>query len=229
VPQLADADALLPMVLRDDRACIALVANERGLERAIAAGARHLSVIAAASDGFSRANTGLSAEDGQRLAGDLVLAAKERGMWVRGYVSTCFHCPYDGPVPPAQAIEACWRLATTTVDEVVISDTLGDADPRQIAAVCRPLLADVGPGRLALHLHDTYELGVANLLIALELGMRSFDGSVGGLGGCPFAPGATGNLATERIVRLCDRLGMATGVDLERLRLARSVLTNPTG
>jgi hydroxymethylglutaryl-CoA lyase len=106
----------------------------------------------------------------------------------------------------------------------VVSDTLGDADPRQVVAVCRPLVSSLGADRLALHLHDTHGMAMANLLVALEVGLRSFDGSVGGLGGCPFAPGAAGNVATERVARLCDRIGLTTGVDLEGLRAARAVL-----
>jgi hydroxymethylglutaryl-CoA lyase len=243
VPQLADADALLPLVLRPpswtdmdgqdgsarvtpfpSRLCLALVANERGLERALAAGARHVSVIAAASDGFSRANSGKSADEGIELAGRLAELARARGCWVRGYVSTCFRDPYDGPVAPARAVEACQRVAAAGVDEVVVSDTLGDADPRQVVAVCQPLISSLGADRLALHLHDTDGMAMASLLVALEIGLRSFDGSVGGLGGCPFAPGAAGNLATERIVRLCDRIGLTTGVDMVRLQVARAVL-----
>jgi hydroxymethylglutaryl-CoA lyase len=255
VPQLGDADDLLPLVLNgpapdvqnskdskdgslrvnrglvggQGRRCLALVANQRGLERALAAGARDISVIAAASDGFSRANTGRSAEEGMRLAGELAEAARQRGCWVRGYVSTCFRDPYDGPVAPGRAVEACQRIAAAGVDEVVVSDTLGDADPGQVVAVCRPLIGSLGASRMALHLHDTEGMAMANLLVALEIGLRSFDGSVGGLGGCPFAPGAAGNVATERVVRLCERLGLATGVDLERLQMARAVLEGAAG
>ena len=224
VPQLADADQLFRLVDRDDRRCLALVANAQGLERAKHAGARAISLIAAATDGFSKANTGRDALEGRQLLAQLAKAAKEEGMWVRGYVSTCFRCPYDGEVPPARAIEALFEVATAEVDEVVVSDTLGDADPRQLVAVCAPVLAEVGADRVALHLHDTYELGMANLLAALELGVRIFDGSVAGLGGCPFAPGARGNLATEKIVLLCERLGLPTGVDRAALARAAEVL-----
>ena len=224
VPQLADADELFPQVDRDDRRCLALVANAQGLERARKAGARSVSLVAAATDGFSRANTGRDALEGRQQLAALAKAAREEGMWVRGYVSTCFRCPYDGEVPPARAIEALFEVATAEVDEVVVSDTLGDADPRQVVDVCAPVLAEVGADRVALHLHDTYELGMANLLAALELGVRIFDGSVGGLGGCPFAPGARGNIATEKIVLLCERLGLTTGVDRAGLARAAAVL-----
>jgi hydroxymethylglutaryl-CoA lyase len=224
VPQLADADELFRQVARDDRRCLALVANERGLERAKRAGARAVSLVAAATDGFSKANTGRDALEGRQLLARLARAARADGMWVRGYVSTCFRCPYDGEVPPARAIEALLEVATAEVDQVVVSDTLGDADPRQVADVCTPVLAEVGADRVALHLHDTYELGMANLLAALELGIRIFDGAVAGMGGCPFAPGARGNLATEKIVLLCDRLGLTTGVSRTRLTEAAEVL-----
>ncbi|HEY3082846.1 MAG TPA: hydroxymethylglutaryl-CoA lyase [Chloroflexota bacterium] len=224
VPQLADADALFPLVRRTDRQCLALVANQTGLERALKAGAREISLIAAASDGFSRANTGRDAADGRRVLAELARAAKPSGAWLRGYVSTCFRCPYDGDVPRSRAIEALLAVAAAGVDEVVVSDTLGDADPRQVVDVAGPVLAELGAERVALHLHDTYELAMANLLVALELGVTTFDGSVAGLGGCPFAPGARGNVATEKIVRLCERLGLPTGVSREGLARAAAVI-----
>jgi hydroxymethylglutaryl-CoA lyase len=229
VPQLADADELFPQVDRDDRRCLALVANEHGLERAKRAGVHSVSLIAAATDGFSKANTGRDALEGRQMLARLARVARAEGMWVRGYVSTCFRCPYDGEVPPARAIEALLEVATAEIDQVVVSDTLGDADPRQIADVCAPVLAEVGADRVALHLHDTYELGMANLLAALELGIRIFDGSVAGLGGCPFAPGARGNLATEKIVLLCERLGLTTGVSRSGLARAAEILGETTG
>jgi hydroxymethylglutaryl-CoA lyase len=224
VPQLADADELLPRAVGLGPRAIALVANRRGLERAMAAGAQAVSLIAAASEGFSKANTGRSVAKGVAELRELAGEARAAGLWVRGYVSTCFRCPYDGPVAPAQAVRVLDEVAGGEVDEVVVSDTLGDADPAQVAAVCEPMLRSVGAERLALHLHDTRELAVANLLVALQLGMRSFDGSVGGLGGCPFAPGARGNVATEKVASLCERLGLVTGVDLEKLAEAKEVL-----
>ena len=227
VPQLADADELMPRAIGLGPRAIALVANRRGLDRALAAGARAVSLIAAASDGFSQANTGRSVADGLADVRELARAAGEAGLWVRGYVSTCFRCPYDGPVSVEQALAALDAVAAADVDEVVISDTLGDADPSQVAALCEPMLRSIGSGRLALHLHDTQELAVANLLLALQLGVRNFDGSIGGLGGCPFAPGARGNVATEKVVLLCERLGLHTGVDLARLAAARALV--PSG
>ncbi|HEV8634581.1 MAG TPA: hydroxymethylglutaryl-CoA lyase [Chloroflexota bacterium] len=224
IPQLADADELFPLVLRPDRQCLALVANRAGLERATKAGARAISLIAAASDGFSRANTGRDAAEGLRVLVELARAAKMGGVWVRGYVSTCFRCPYDGDVPRSRAIEALLAVAAAGVDEVVVSDTLGDADPRRVVDVCGPVLAELGAERVALHLHDTYELAMANLLAALELGVRTFDGSVAGLGGCPFAPGARGNVATEKVVLLCERLGLPTGVSRAGLERAAAVI-----
>ncbi len=224
VPQLADADELMRRAIGLGPRAIALVANRRGLDRALAADAQAISLIAAASEGFSRANTGRSVAEGLAELRELAKAAKEQGLWVRGYVSTCFHCPYDGPVAPARALSALDAVAEAGVDEVVVSDTLGDADPAQVVALCEPMLRSVGPDRLALHLHDTQEMAVANVLVALQLGVRNFDGSIGGLGGCPFAPGARGNVATEKVVRLCEGLGLTTGVDLEKLDVAKRVL-----
>jgi hydroxymethylglutaryl-CoA lyase len=224
IPQLADADALLPLVSRPERRCLVLVANQRGLQRALAAGATAISLIAAASDGFSRANTGQSAADGLAVLRDLAAEARHRVGWLRGYVSTCFRCPYDGPVAPERALAALIAVAEAGVDEVVVSDTLGDATPDQIASVCAPLLDRIGPERVALHLHDTAGQALACADRALDLGIRTLDGSVGGLGGCPFAPGAPGNVATEAIVARCEERGFRTGVDLTALRQARLTL-----
>ncbi len=224
IPQLADADELFPAVKRPDRHCVALILNQHGLERALAVGATAIAMVVAASEGFSRANSGRSITENLATLGRIVEIAHARGIWVRGYVSTCFHCPYDGPITPLQAITTVNAVVQAGVDEAVVSDTLGDADPRQIVAVCRPLVGQLDRCSLALHLHDTSGLAMANLLTALELGIRTFDGAVGGLGGCPFAPGARGNVATEQIVRLCERLGLQTGVNEEKLREAYRLL-----
>jgi hydroxymethylglutaryl-CoA lyase len=228
IPQLADADALFPLVCGpnapSDRRCLVLVANQRGLERALAAGATAISLIAAATDGFSQANTGRSAAEGLATLRALVDAARPRASWLRGYVSTCFRCPYDGPVAPSQALAMLRAVAGAGVDEVVVSDTLGDATPEQVEAVCAPLLRAIGPERVALHLHDTYGRALACAERALDLGVGTLDASAGGLGGCPFAPGASGNVASEQLVALCERLGYRTGVDLARLRAAPGAL-----
>jgi hydroxymethylglutaryl-CoA lyase len=228
IPQLADADALFPLVRAatpaDQRRRLVLVANQRGLDRALAAGATAISLIAAVTDGFSRANTGRSAAEGLATLRALAAGARPRAGWLRGYVSTCFRCPYDGPVAPRQALAMLEAVADAGVDEVVVSDTLGDATPAQVEALCAPLLARLGTGRVALHLHDTSGQAVAAAERALDLGVRTLDGSAGGLGGCPFAPGARGNVATEEIVALCERRGYRTGVDAGRLRAASQEL-----
>lgn len=228
VPQLADADTLFPLVQRLDRRCLALVANQRGLERAFAAGATAISLIAAASDGFSLANTGHDAAAGLQALHALARTARPRATWLRGYVSTCFRCPYDGPVPVARALAALDAVAAAGVDEVVVSDTLGDATPDQVEAICSPLLKQLGPARVALHLHNTQGWALASAERALSLGVRTLDGAIGGLGGCPFAPGARGNVATESIAALCHGLGLTTGLDLAALHAAREIL-HPAG
>lgn len=224
VPQLADAEVLFPRVNRPDRRALVLIGNGKGLERALAAGASAISLIAAASDGFSRANVGRSAAEGLASLAALAASARPRVSWLRGYVSTCFHCPYDGPVPVERALAALEAVARAGVDEVVVSDTLGGATPDQIEAVCGPLLDRIGAGRVALHLHDTHGRAVACADRALALGIRNLDGAVAGLGGCPFAPGAPGNVATEAIVELCERRGYRTGVDLDRLHQAAAIM-----
>jgi isopropylmalate/homocitrate/citramalate synthase len=232
VPQLADAAELFPLVRRppgDAARALVLVANRRGLERAMEAGADAISLIAAVTDGFSRANTGRSAAEGMATLRALAEEARPRVSWLRGYVSTCFRCPYDGPVSSDRALATLEEVAATGVDEVVVSDTLGDATPDQVEAICNPLLEKLGPARVALHLHDTAGRALACAEHALRLGVRSLDGSVAGLGGCPFAPGAKGNVATEAIVRLCEELELATGVDVAKLRNAAELLDRQSG
>jgi hydroxymethylglutaryl-CoA lyase len=222
VPQLADADAVFAGVeRRADVRYWALVPNRRGLERAQAAGVEHVAVFTAASEGFSRANVNSSVEESLARLRPVVADAKAAGLRVRGYVSTAFGCPYDGPVEPASAARITRTLLDAGCDEISLGDTIGVAVP---ADVVRMLSAHDAFGvprdRLALHLHDTYGAAVANVYAGLQEGITVFDASAAGLGGCPFAPGATGNLATEDLLHLLDGLDIETGVSLEAVASA---------
>lgn len=214
VPQLADAAQVFAAIRRRPGTLYsALVPNERGLEGALAARADKVAVFASASEGFSQRNTGGSIDEVLARFGPVVRGARAAGLPVRGYVSCVVRCPYDGPVAPAQVRGVVERLLALGVDEIDLGDTIGAADPDDIARLYDGLAPCVAPGATTLHLHDTRGTAVACAARALGLGVRSLDSSAGGLGGCPFAPGARGNVATSALLELCAARGYATGVD----------------
>jgi hydroxymethylglutaryl-CoA lyase len=196
------------------------VPNLRGLERAQAAGADAIAVFTAASEAFTRANINMSIAESLLAFAPVLQRAKAEGMWTRGYVSTAFGCPYQGEVPPAVVAGVAAALAGLGCDEISIGDTIGVGRPEQVAEVVTAVTGSVPVERLALHFHDTGGRALENVSAGLEAGVRTFDSSAGGLGGCPFAPGAPGNLATEALVELLHRRGFETGVDLEAVRAA---------
>jgi hydroxymethylglutaryl-CoA lyase len=202
----------------------ALVPNLRGLDRAMVAGVREVAVFPAASETFSRRNLNQSVDEALKAAGDVCAAALAAGMRVRGYVSTAFGCPYEGQVPVARVISVCEALLTHGVFEVAISDTIGVAHPGQVRKVLAALLAAVPVQQIALHFHDTRGTALANVLAALDFGVATFDAAAGGLGGCPYAPGATGNLATEDLLYLLHGLGLETGVSLDAVYTASTTI-----
>jgi hydroxymethylglutaryl-CoA lyase len=217
VPQLADAEQLLAAL--DRRAEVrypVLVPNQRGLERAVAAGVDAMCLITAATDSYVRHNIGLSQEESLAAFEPIAAEARQRGWWIRGYVSTAFGCPYEGEVEASAVVAVAERLRAMGVDELAISDTLGVAAPADVGRVLGALAgAGIGPDMIALHFHDTRGTALANVIAALEAGVTTFDASTGGTGGSPFAPGAAGNLATEDLVYLLDRQGLRHGVDLD--------------
>jgi hydroxymethylglutaryl-CoA lyase len=225
VPQLADADAVLPAVRRRDGVRYpVLVPNMRGLERAVAAGADAIAVFTAASEGFVRANVNMTIAESLAAFAPVLERALAAGMWTRGYVSTAFGCPYDGAVAPAAVARLAGELAALGCDEVSIGDTIGVARPEQVPEVVAAVGDRVPVERIALHLHDTGGRALDNVAAGLEAGVRIFDSSAAGLGGCPFAPGAPGNVATEALVRFLHREGLETGVDPDAVeRAGRSV------
>jgi len=214
VPQLADADEVMRAI--DRRPGVrypVLVPNERGLARALAAGVDAIALFTAASEAFSQANVrGTIAETFARFR-PVVARARAEGLWVRGYVSVAFGCPYSGPVEPAAAVDVARRLADLGCDEVAVADTIGAATPDGVAAVLEVALVDLPADRLALHFHDTQGRALANVAAGLAHGVATFDSAAGGLGGCPFAPGAPGNLGTETLVAFLARHRIETGVD----------------
>ena len=218
VPRLSDASEVFAGIARQPGVrYAALVPNLAGLERAVAAGATEVAVFAAASEGFSRRNINQSIDDSLDTYRGVCARALDSGLRVRGYVSTAFGCPFDGPVPPAAVARVAAALADMGAFEVSIGDTIGIAHPGQVPAVVQAVTSRVPIERVALHFHDTRGTALANVLTALQLGIATFDASAGGLGGCPYAPGATGNLATEDLVYMLDGLGIDTGVNLATL------------
>jgi hydroxymethylglutaryl-CoA lyase len=218
VPQMADAADVLARI---DRApatrYTALVPNLAGLERARAAGVTEVAIFAAASETFSRRNINQSIEESLNTYRAVADQARALGMRVRAYLSTAFGCPFEGAVDPARVAELAGALIEMGAYEVAVSDTIGIAHPGQVPAVLDAVLTRVPVAQIALHFHDTRGTALANVFVALQHGVATFDASCGGLGGCPYAPGATGNLATEDLVYMLDGLGIETGVRLDAL------------
>jgi isopropylmalate/homocitrate/citramalate synthase len=225
VPQMADTAAVFAEIPKDPGVEYpVLVPNMKGLERAIEAGVRSIAVFTAASETFNRRNINMSIDESFENYTPVVARARAEGMRVRGYVSTAFGCPYEGDVPPEKVLEVTARLLDLGCYEVSIGDTIGVGTPMQVQGVIGMLLQVIPAKRLAMHFHDTRGTALANTLAALEMGIGIFDASAGGLGGCPYAPGASGNMATEDLVYMLDKMGIETGVDLGRLVAASSII-----
>lgn len=221
VPQMADtAEVLALLDRRPGTRYPALVPNLRGLERALAAGSRDIAVLAAASETFSRRNINQSIDDSFVTIAAVCQRANEAGVRVRGYLSTCFGCPYEGEVPADRVGQLTKALLDLGVFEVAISDTIGVAHPGQVWQVLDAITSYAPLSKIALHFHDTRGTALSNVLAGLQAGVTTYDASCGGLGGCPYAPGASGNLATEDLVYMLNGLGIDTGIDLDRLLAA---------
>ncbi len=220
VPQLADAEDLLRELgpAADGLRMPVLVPNERGLDRALAAGVREVAVFGSATETFARRNLNRTVDESIDMFGPVVARAREAGVAVRGYVSMCFGDPWEGPVDPPQVARVARRLVDLGIGELSLGDTIGVATPGQVVALLDVLDAvGIGRERLAVHFHDTYGQALANTLVALQHGVTTVDASAGGLGGCPYAKSATGNLPTEDLVWQLHGLGIQTGVDLMSL------------
>ncbi len=221
VPQLGDAEELWPQLPAGPNYS-ALVPNLKGLERAIACGVQRIALFTAASETFVRRNINMSIAESLDVFGQVASRFREEvpGAWVRAYVSTAFECPYEGRIEPAAVVGVVEALARIGVDEISLGDTIGVASPREVHVLGKAVRAVFPLEKTAFHFHDTRGTAVANVYAALEDGFTIFDSSAGGLGGCPYAPGAGGNLATEDLTYLLAREGIETGIDLEALAAA---------
>ncbi|MET9555059.1 hydroxymethylglutaryl-CoA lyase [Streptomyces sp. NPDC006645] len=216
VPQLADAEQLFPMVrdLESVRLPV-LVPNDRGLDRALALGVRQVAVFASATESFAKANLNRSLDESLAMFEPVVARARAERLHVRGYLSMCFGDPWEGPVPVDQVARIVRALVDMGCDEVSLGDTIGVATPGHVQSLLATLIEEgVHVSKVGVHFHDTYGQALANTLAALQLGVTTVDASAGGLGGCPFAKSATGNLATEDLLWMLQGLGIDTGVDL---------------
>ncbi len=219
VPQMADAADLVPQVtaaLPALRTSV-LVPNLKGLERAHAAGASEIAVVLSATETMNQKNINMGLEQATVVSEQTLVAAQRLGLRTRAYVAVAFDCPFEGPTPLDAVLRLSQRMLQAGAGEIVIADTIGSASPGQVKERMAALAGIVPVGQLAVHFHDTRGMGVANAWAALEAGVRRFDASVGGIGGCPFAPGAAGNVATEDLVLMAERSGFATGISLNGL------------
>ncbi|MGK5507604.1 hydroxymethylglutaryl-CoA lyase [Brevibacillus formosus] len=218
IPQLADADEVLQGINRSQEVTLsALVPNVRGLERARQCGLTEIALFMSASETHNQKNINKRIEDTYPILREVAQEALALGMKVRGYISTVFGCPYEGNVPLDNSRRVTEALLEMGVYEISLGDTIGVATPKQVHEVFGELVKDVTNERLAAHFHDTRGTGLANVAAALEEGIRIFDSSIGGLGGCPYAPGAAGNISTEDLVYMLRGMDYETGVDLEKL------------
>jgi isopropylmalate/homocitrate/citramalate synthase len=231
IPALADADELFPSLPHAPGVRYpVLVPNERGMARAEAAGADAIAVFTAASDAFTTKNIRMTVDESLATFTPVLARARELGWWRRGYVSTAFGCPYTGAVDPARAVEVALRLVELGVEEVCFGDTIGVGVPAQVEDLTgRAVAAGLPLERIAYHFHDTRGTALANVAAGLRSGVRCFDAATGGTGGCPYAPGAAGNLATEDLVYLLDASGIEHGVDLEKVLAAARFIANALG
>ncbi len=241
VPQLADAGELLEALAADGLGALdpatgsrstwlsALVPNARGLERALAVGLPEIAIFMSASEAHNRMNINKTIDATLDVFREIVPPARDAGMRVRAYVSTVWGCPYEGEVAIATSVRIAERLLALGCYEVSLGDTIGVGTPKKTRDVVRSMAQAIGLDKIALHFHDTRGTALTNVLMGLELGVRTFDASIGGLGGCPYAPGASGNLATEDLVFLLDGLGVSSGIDLAKLVEAGRVAEQAVG
>lgn len=230
VPQMVDtADVLAGLTRRSRIRYTALVPNLAGLERAHAAGVTEVAIFAAASETFSRRNINQSIDESLAVYRSVCERARGLGIKVRAYLSTAFGCPYEGEVDPERVAGIAAALVEMGAYEVSVSDTIGIAHPGQVPFVVGRVAKEVPLDQIALHFHDTRGTALANVLVALDLGVTTFDASAGGLGGCPYAPGATGNLATEDLIYMLDGVGVVTGIDLGAVVAASAFIESRIG
>jgi len=231
VPQMAGTDQVLSYALAKNTSVSlnALVPNRRGYELAVAAGCREVNVVVSATDTMNLRNINMTTAEIMAASQGIIESAVGDGVSVNAYVAVAFECPFEGAVDPEQVISLSTRLADWGAQRIVVADTIGAANPFAVDGLLRDLLLGVDAQRVACHFHDTRAMGLANIYAALQAGVRHFDTSIGGLGGCPFAPGASGNVATEDVALLCQQAGFNTGVDFSKLMSAVDLVKELTG
>lgn len=227
VPQMADGAQVLERIgHRDGVTLAALVPNLKGLEAALAARCEEVAVFAAASESFSQKNINCSIAESLERFAPVIEQARAAGVRVRGYVSCVLGCPFEGAVAPEQVASVAARLYELGCYEISLGDTIGAGTPRKTQAMLQACAQAIPLTALAGHFHDTWGMAIANVYAALQCGVATFDSSVSGIGGCPYSPGATGNVATEDVIYLCDELGIETGIDLQKLAQADAFISN---
>jgi isopropylmalate/homocitrate/citramalate synthase len=225
VPQMADTAEVFANIPKDPGVEYpVLVPNMKGLERAMEVGVTSIALFTAASDTFNKRNVNMTIDQSLESYAQVAARASSEGMRVRGYVSTAFGCPYEGEVPPEKVLEVCARMLDIGCYEISVGDTIGVGTPMQVQGVIGMLLQVIPASKLAMHFHDTRGTALANTLAALEMGIATFDASSGGLGGCPYAPGASGNMATEDLLYMLDAMAIETGVDIKRVVKASQII-----
>jgi hydroxymethylglutaryl-CoA lyase len=219
IPQMADSDHIPERLKGLSAEVYYLVPNSKGLERALAKGVKNIALFSATSNTFNKNNIGMTVDESFVEMEKVVATAKKENLKIRGYVSTVWGCPFEGRMTPAQSLPVLERMMSLGIDQLSIGDTIGVAAPQGVEDILKPLLAKYGSdsNKLAVHFHDTRGTALVNALRAYDLGIRVFDSSAGGLGGCPFAPGAAGNLATEDLAYMFKEMGVHTGVDYTKL------------
>jgi len=229
VPAMAGSDQVTQAMVGEQGEFSVLIPNRRGYDMAVAAGAKTVAMVAYGSEGMAQKNVNMSRLQADQSTLDIVEQAKIDGVSVIATIATSFVCPFDGPTDPGVVAQTTAKFIEAGVDSVVIADTIGAADPAQVKSLMSRLVSESGASKLACHFHDTRALGMADLYSAIEVGIRRFDASISGLGGCPFAPGATGNIATEDAVMMLHQMGFETGIDLDKLIAASDLAEELTG
>jgi len=230
VPAMAATDDVVAGLPALPDACFTvLIPNMKGYELAGAAGARSVTMVLYGSESMAQKNANMSKEQAQAVTAEILQRARQDGIRVSAAIATAFACPFDGPTDPLEVERIAGRFLQLGADEIAIADTIGAANPGQVRGLMDRLVGQHGAGRLSCHFHDTRAMGLANVFAALESGIRKFDASIGGLGGCPFAPGASGNVATEDVVMMLQQMGYDTGIDLRGLIAAAMLAKKLTG
>jgi len=216
VPQMADAEAIVKNTEPMGRQFV-LAPNAKGAELALAAGARSVAVFVGVSDSFNKKNINRTTDESMEALLPVFSRLKEEGIFIRACISTAFYCPYEGKIEPEKVVDLCKRFVAMGADELSVADTIGKANPKESYMLFNLLKKELPNTLLTAHFHDTRKMAIANIYAALQAGISRFDSSAGGLGGCPFAPGATGNVATEDVVNMLDTLGIETGIDVKKV------------